>query len=343
MAVSQVGDNRVPEHLDMIKWRGLAEKLDVFNASSAGAITLMSDPAFLATNPADYYEDVRFKTIASLDARANTAATGTITSLKLETLEGASVLQDRSLGPVEIADGFWRHTKATPAQVASNLGNQFAQAQLQALRNNAIAIAVGAATNAYSAAHYTDNTPGAATGARVPFTAAIAEGMLNDMADARDDMLVWVMPSIVFSNLITANLAYTSLDTVAGSVLNKGMAYSFMGLPILVVDAPALTTEMTSSYYTKYGVLLMGAGAVNSRIVFDDPTETDRTITTTSKITTYRGQYGVDFSVQGAKWDITNGSKNPTDATLATATNWDTDGEDHREFPIVLNLVNSIA
>ena len=40
---------------------------------------------------------------------------------------------------------------------------------------------------------------------------------------------------------------------------------------------------------------------------------------------------------------ITNGSKNPTDATLATATNWDTDGEDHREFPIVLNLVNSIA
>ena len=26
MAVSQVGDNRVPEHLDMIKWRGLAER-----------------------------------------------------------------------------------------------------------------------------------------------------------------------------------------------------------------------------------------------------------------------------------------------------------------------------
>ncbi|GAF96195.1 unnamed protein product, partial [marine sediment metagenome] len=275
----------------------------VFNAQSAGALTLASNPAFLATNPADYYETVRFKTIANLDNRADTATTATITSKKLETLEGASVLQDRSLGPVEIADGFWRHTKATPAMVATNIGNQFAEAQLLALRNNAIAIAVGAATNAYSAAHFTDNTPGLATGARVPFSAAIAEGMINDFADKRELGKIWIMPSIIFSNLVTTNLAVT-LDTVAGNVLNNGQKFSFMGLPILVVDAAPLTTALASSYYTKYGVLLMGTGAVNSTIVFDDPTETDRTITTTSKITTYRGQYGTDFSVMGAKWDI---------------------------------------
>ncbi len=342
MALSQVGDNRVPEQLDQVKWRGLAEKLDVFNASSAGALRLASNPALLATRPGDYYEDVRFNTISSLDVRADTATTATITSLKLETSEGASVMQDRALGPVEVADGFWRHTKATPAMVANNLGLQFAQAQLLALRNNSIAIAVAAATNAYSAAHFTDNTPGAGEGARVPFSAAIAEGMINDFADARELGAIWVMPSIIFSNLVTSNLAVT-LDTVAGNVLNNGQAFSFMGLPILVVDAAPLTTAQTSSYYTKYGVLLMGPGAVSATIVADDPTETDRTITTTSKITIFRGQYVVNYDVMGAKYDISSGGANPTDAVLRTATNWDTDGEDHREFPIVLNLVNSIA
>jgi len=343
MANSLIADTRIPEQLQQIQWAGLAEKLDVFNAASAGCISLTSMPAELATKPGSHYETIRFKTIASLDARADVAADGDITTLKLETNQGASVLQTRSLGPVEVSDDFSDRSLSTPALVASNLGNQFAQAQLQALRNNAIANAVAAATNAYSAAHYTDNTPGAAAGARVPFTAAIAEGMLNDLADARDLAKIWVMPSIVFSNLVTANLAYSNLDSVAGSVLNNGMKYSFMGLPILVVDAPALTMAQTSDYYTKYGVMLLGDNATSADIVSEKPVETDRNVVANSPTTIFRGQYTANFNITGAKFDITNGGINPTDATMNTSTNWDTDGDDHREFPLVLNLVNSIA
>lgn len=345
MALSLIADTRIPEQLQQAQWAGLAEKLDVFNASSGGAIRLSSTPAMLATRPGSHYETIRFKTISSLDARANVADDGDITTLKLETNQGASVLQTRSLGPVEASDDFSDRSLATPASVASNLGAQFAQAQLQAMRNNAIAIAVGAATNAHSAAHFVDNTPGAAEGARAPFTATIAEAMLQELFDARDIAKIWVMPSVVFSNLITANLAFSNLDTVAGSILNNGMRFSFMGLPILVVDAPALTIAVTSSYYTKYGVLLLGDNAVSADIISENPIETDRNIVANSPTTIYRGQYTANYNVTGAKFNIAVGPTgiNPTDAVLTTATNWLTDGDDHREMPLVYNLVNSLA
>lgn len=345
-AVSLIADTTIPEQLQMTQWAGLSEMLEVFNASSAGAIRLTSTPAMLATKPGSHYETLRYKTISNLDNRANVATDGDIDTLKLETNSGASVLQTRSLGPVEVSDDFSDRSLGSNATVASNLGNQFAQAQLQALRNNVIAIAAAAGTTAYSAAHYTDNTPGSATGARVPFTAAIAEAMMQDMADARQNMKLWVMPSLIFSNLITANLAFTALDTVAGSILNDGQRYQFMGLPILVVDAPVLIgSTPTSSYYTRYGVLLLGDNAVSADIVSEKPVETDRNIVANSPTTIVRGQYTVNYNSTGAKFRIAVGATgiNPTDAVLITAANWITDGDDHREFPLVYNLVNSIA
>ncbi|GAG11140.1 unnamed protein product, partial [marine sediment metagenome] len=106
MALSLIADTTIPEQLQMIQWAGLQEKLDVFNAQSAGAIRLSSTPAMLASKPGSHYEDIRFKTISSLDNRADVATDGDITTLKLETNKGASVLQTRSLGPVEVSDDF---------------------------------------------------------------------------------------------------------------------------------------------------------------------------------------------------------------------------------------------
>ena len=117
----------------------------------------------------------------------------------------------------------------------------------------------------------------------------------------------------------------------------------YAGLPILVADAPALIMAQTSDYYTEYGVLLLGEKAGTATIVAETSTETERDLTLTSPLTRFRGQYYTEYAVQGAKWDIGNGGSNPTDAALATTTNWDTDGEDHREMPVVLGIFNGPA
>ena len=146
MALSEIGDATIPEILQQVQWAGLQGHLDVFNEQTQGAIVLKHDPAWLAMNGGQYREDTRFKTIASLSARTAVGTTATVTSLQLETTKGASVIQAQSLGPVDIADDFILRGKATPAQVAANLGKQFAQAQLEKLRDNIIAVLVAAGT-----------------------------------------------------------------------------------------------------------------------------------------------------------------------------------------------------
>ena len=90
-------------------------------------------------------------------------------------------------------------------------------------------------------------------------------------------------------------------------------------------------------------MLLLGAGAGTATIVAENPTETERDLTLTSPLTRYRGQYYTEYAVKGAKWDISNGGSNPTAANLVLSTNWDSDGEDHREMPIVMGIFNGPA
>lgn len=340
MAISLYTDGTVPELLQQHQWAGLAEKLDVFNANTSGGIVLSSNPAEQSVLGGHYRQTTRPKTIASLDARVDVTATVDLTPLKLETTEGSSVIQTRTLGPVDVADDFHKRTKMTRAEVVTNIGDQFGQAQLQALRNNAIAALVAAAQNVDSGSHVLDEARAKTSGAKVTMTATYAENMFQLMRDARDQMVCWVMPSFVFTSLRTNNLATYTANAISEKLLEQKAVYEFMGLPILVVDAPALTSELTSSYYTEYGVLLLGRDALTARIIDEMATEVDRNIKAPSPASTFRGQYYVDWAIRGAQWDRSGGGINPTDATLATSSNWDDDCEDHREFPVVYGIFN---
>lgn len=340
MAISVYTDGTVPTIMQQIQWWGLAQKLEVFNANSAGGIFLGSNPAEQALLGGHYRETTRPKTIASLDARVDVAATSDLVSKKLESTEGVSVIQTRTLGPVDIADDFHLRTKMSKEQVVANLGEQFAQGQLQGLRNNAIAALVAAAQNVDSGSHVLDQARGSTGGTKVTFTADYAEQMFQKMQDFRDTMVCWVMPSYVFTSLRRNNLASYAANSVSAKIIDAKPVYEFMGLPIVVVDAPALIVAQTSSYYTEYGVLLLGPDALRARIVDEMVTEVDRNIKAPSPATTFRGQYYVDWAITGAQWDKSNGGINPTDAALATTTNWDDDLEDDREFPVVYGVFN---
>ena len=45
----------------------------------------------------------------------------------------------------------------------------------------------------------------------------------------------------------------------------------------------------------------------------------------------FHGEHAFNVEIKGAQWDTANGGNNPTDATLATASNWDAVVADKRD------------
>ena len=56
-------------------------------------------------------------------------------------------------------------------------------------------------------------------------------------------------------------------------------------------------------------------------------------------MTYVREDFDVEYEVYGMKWN--SATDNPTDAQLATASNWDEDYEDHRQWKIVKGIFNA--
>ncbi|KKL87447.1 hypothetical protein LCGC14_1934620 [marine sediment metagenome] len=344
MAVSARSDVVIPEILETEQYRGLAEILDVFNSASGGCITLTSANAQQASEGGEYTQWRRFKSMSSLDNRVDTDnPTNTATAIKLTMASGSSVRQSRRLGPVNFADDAPDTAGLTREQWNGNIGQQFAETQFKTIRNNVIAAAVAAVDSVDTPTancHIKDVARGAASGAKVPITASYLNQFLALMKDHREDIELFVMPSAVFADLVGDQIANFKVDRVAGTLLYTDVPAAF-GRRVLVADVPALETSLTSSYYTKYTVLGLGAGALTARIVADSLVDVDRDLDTESVRNILRKDYWVDYFLRAIKWAPSGSTPNPTDAQLATAANWDEEYDDHRDCPLIKLVVNA--
>ena len=92
------------------------------------------------------------------------------------------------------------------------------------------------------------------------------------------------------------------------------------GRPVVVTDAPALYEAGTPN---KQKVL----GLVESAAIVHDAGDVISNIETSNGQTRIETTMQVDYTfglgLKGYTWDETNGGKSPTDAELATGTNWD--------------------
>jgi ABC-type Fe3+-hydroxamate transport system substrate-binding protein len=132
------------------------------------------------------------------------------------------------------------------------------------------------------------------------------------------------------SQLIVANVmngsAYHKL--IAQNITNAGQLFvaanvqvvDILGRPVIVTDAPALYVAGTPN---KLRVLGLADGAAT---VYDggDVISNIQTNNGQTRIeTTMQVDYTFGVALKGYTWDLVNGGKSPTDAELATGTNWD--------------------
>lgn len=321
------------------EYRRTVEQVDIFNAASAGAIVLESDPARQMAEGGDFTQTARFKPVDYLVShRDNDNPGNTVDVRKLEMTAGRTVRQTLGCGPVSVTDIQARKAGKDFDMNAAmvNLGQQFAHAKLLTVRNNLISAAVAGINNVSD--HVLNVARGQASGSRVTATFSSINSLLAKMGDAREDIVAFLMPSPVFADLVGDSITNYRFERVAGVTIYQDVVQAF-GRAVIVADVPSLRCDLSSGYYSEYGVLGLGQGALQATIIYDQGIELQRDILRESSVTYVREDFDVEYEVFGMKWN--SASDNPSSAELAASFNWTADYDDHRELKIVYGVFNA--
>lgn len=164
------------------------------------------------------------------------------------------------------------------------------------------------ATNLHSV--YVDT---ATAGDRVKLTPAVAAVAAGLLGDNMLDLGVWMMHSATYATLLAAGYLETNNNLSAFNIEN-GKIMTFVGKPIVVADTVAPATGSNCNRYRTY---YAAKGALYLGIQKDLDPEQSRD---SNKIDIISTDLHFCAHVRGCKWSVA--TVNPTNAALATATNW---------------------
>lgn len=283
----------------------LAQMVEKFNANSNGAIRLTTEGF-----DGDFYQESFFAAIHSAQRRVDRyAAQGTPSATDLTQNTANAVKVAGGFGPVRFEPSQLTWLQKPTAEGIEVASRNFAEALLADQLNTAVACLVAAIAN-----------QGAATTVDVSATGEASYGTMNSahalFGDASSSIVANVMNGAQFHKLIGQNLTNGAQLFVAGNV----QVVDILGRPVIVTDAPALFATGTPNVNKILGL------ADGAAIVFDGGDVVSNIDTSNGKTrieTTMQVDYSFGVKLKGYSWDIVNGGKSPTDAELATGTNWD--------------------
>lgn len=282
----------------------LDQMIDKFNAGSAGAITLSTEGM-----TGDFLRDSFFASLAAARRRVDRyAAQASATPTDLTELSRSTVKIAGGFGPVRYEPSQMSWLQRPTQQGVQAASTAFAELLLQDQLNTAIAALVAALEN--NAAVTND------VSASAGMTYTAINGAHALFGDASGQIVANVMTGTVAHKLIGDNLTNGTRLFEASNV----NVIDILGKAVIVTDAPALYEAGTPNKSKVLG-LVNGAAAVTN--ASDIITNVETTNGQTRIETTFQADYSFALGLKGYSWDETNGGKSPTDAELATGTNWD--------------------
>lgn len=281
----------------------VAQQVEVFNAASAGAITLSTE-GFTG----DFMHEIMWKSVHAAQRRVDRyAALATATPTALAQIDETGVKVAGGFGPISWEPAQLTYMQRNPAEAVEMASRNMAEAIIRDMLNTGIAAAVGAFGN--QAGAFYD-----ATTAKVTYAALnTGHALFGDRSSA---LVVDVMDGATYHKLIGLNLAN------AQSLFNYGgvTVVEILGKRVVVTDAPALFLDSTTD---QNRVLSLVAGGITCHNAGDLITNTQVANGQTRITATFQADYTYGVTLKGYAWDVTNGGKSPTDAEIATGTNWD--------------------
>lgn len=302
--------------------KSLDQMIDKFNAGSAGAIVLSSEGM-----TGDFMRESFFASLAAAQRRVDRkAANSTATATDLFELTGSKVKIAGGFGPVRYEPSQMTWLQRPTQQGVLAASTAFAELLLQDQLNTAIAALVAALEN------------NAAVTSDVSGSAGMTYGAINSahakFGDASGLIVADVMTGTVAHKLIGDNLTNSTRLFTAGNV----NVIDILGKAVIVTDAPALYEAGTPN---KSKVLGLTQGAATVGNTSDIITNIETTNGNQRIETTFQADYSFSLGLKGYGWDEANGGASPTDAEIATGTNWDKVAEFDKMTAGVLAVANA--
>lgn len=282
----------------------LGQQIEKFNAASNNTLQLSSDGF-----SGDFFERSFYNSLASSRRRVDRyAANSTVNATALSQSKAVEVKVAGGFGPIIFEPSQMTWINSNPAEALNVISNSMVEAILADQLNSAIAALVAAISNQASAKNDVSATAGISQIALNATDALFGDSSM--MLSAR------IMRGATYHKLIGQNL------TNAETLFNSGTVtvVNILGKPIVVTDAPALRVAGTPN---KEIVLTLVSGAMVIGNTSDLITNVETSNGKDRIETTFQGDYSFTMKMLGYSWDVANGGKSPTDAEIATGSNWD--------------------
>lgn len=282
----------------------LGQMVEKFNQASAGSIRLTTEGF-----DGDFLQESFFASIHAAQRRVDRyAAQAAANATDLTQLKRSTVKIAGGFGPIryEPSQMTWLNKPTTEGiEVASR---NFAEALLRDQLNTAIAALVAAISNQAAATNDVSATAGV--------NYVTLNGAHAKFGDRSGDLVAQVMTGAVYHKLIGANLANSAQLFQAQNV----RVVDILGKAVIVTDAPGLYLAGTPN---KDFVLSLAPDAAIVSDAGDLISNIETSNGQTRIETTMQVDYSFGLGLRGYTWDEGNGGKSPTDAEIATGTNWD--------------------
>lgn len=283
------------------------QEIEKFNAASNGTILLTA-----ANFDGDFMERSFYNALHSSQRRVDRYAANNAQA-------GTNLTQDKDVS-VKVAGGFgpivYEPSQMSWLQKPTQEGitvaaRYFAEALMADQLNTAIASLVAAISNQPTA---TNDVSG---GTDVPVTQGEINNGLALFGDRSRSIRALVMTGSQYHKLIGQAITNSNnLFEIGGIAVSQGTAFG-QGRPIIVTDAPSLFAGSLQR------VLGLQAGAAQIGNSGDIVTNVQDNNGKNRIETTFQADYSFTVGLLGYAWDEVNGGKSPSDADLATGSNWD--------------------
>ena len=284
----------------------LAQKVEQFNQASRNAIRLTTEGF-----DGDFLQESFFAGIHSAQRRVDRyASQGTPSVTDLTQLKNSSVKIAGGFGPIRFEPSQLTWLQKPTAEGIEVASRNFAEALMADQLNSAIAALVAAISNQSAAT----NDKSGGTSEAVSY--ALMNGAHGKFGDASGNIVADFMTGEVYHKLIGQNLT----NAVQLFQSNNVTVVDVLGKVVVVTDAPSLYEAGTPNKQKVLGLVESAA------IVHDggDVISNIETVNGKTRIeTTMQVDYTFGLGLKGYTWDESNGGKSPTDAEIATGTNWD--------------------
>lgn len=299
------------DQVDLASTEILNQQVAIFNGVTRGGIVLRN-----GQNKGDYTTQAKYGLLSGLVRRRNVYGTGTVAALDPARILEGSVKVAASTKPVQIDPALWQWIQRpadvngiTGAEAAGTfIGQQLAVAMMADKLNVGIAafvaavLAVGSSDLVYDA------------GASSTMSLSVLTNAAAKMGDRAGRVVAWVMHSKSYTELQLAAITGSNTLYRIGDV---NVVADQVGRPIIVTDSDDLKDG--ADYYalglTENAIVIEDNGPVVGQVVGTNGYENIRR--------TYQGEWDFNVGLKGFIWNQSTGGASPSDAALATGSNWD--------------------